>query len=128
MTNNVCPSVVSSSNPDDTSQVALQWCTIPDASNPGTFDLYRKAGSCDGTNSSLLVDSIVAPSAGWPQNSSVSATAWDGNIWPTSRTCSSGSAPTVAVDLNVNPSPTTKSQQAYELQDEIALRNASRCS
>jgi type II secretory pathway pseudopilin PulG len=126
-TTNVCPNVVSSANPADSSEVALQWCTIPDPARPGLFQLYRKGGTCDGVNSSLFVEFIAPPAGGWPSNASTVATAWDGNIWPTS-TCPSGLVPTLAVDLKVNAIPAGRGLQDYELNHRIALRNADRCT
>jgi prepilin-type N-terminal cleavage/methylation domain-containing protein len=126
--NNLCASVVSSSDASDSSQVAVQWCTLPDAANPGLFNLYRKAGTCAANGASLFVGSVTAPAAGWPTNSGTSATSWDGNLWPDARTCVPGRTPTLAVDLAVNPDPVNHAAQTYELKDEIALRNAPLCS
>lgn len=123
----ICPSVISSSNPYS----GVQWCTIPVSGNTLHFQLFRQtSGSCDGVNTTLVVDYITRPPAGWPQNSAVTPapTAWDGNLWPTPPTCSKGTLPRVPLDLGVNPDPTGQVNATYELKNLIALRNAPVCS
>ena len=100
------------------SQVYLAWCTIPNAATPGTFDLYRENGTCDATGK-LIVGGIVAPAAGWPAGQS-------GNLWPAPRPCKTGYLETQRVDLAVNPDTVGSPNEAYELKNEIALRNATR--
>ena len=109
--------------------VFLQWCTLPDPDLPGTFDLYRSNTTC-GTTGELMASGIVAPPGGWPQNSTIapSPTDWNGNLWPTSRPCLTSFLPTQAVDIAVNADSVRSPNQTYELKDEIALRNASRCT
>jgi prepilin-type N-terminal cleavage/methylation domain-containing protein len=120
-TQNVCPTVT-------TLPSGVQWCTIPYAGDPTRFQLFREtAGNCDGVGTTLVVDYIAAPPAGWPANTAVSPTPADyaGNIWPTTPACAAGSLPTVSVDLDVNPDPTHPG--AYELKDAIAPRNSLPC-
>jgi prepilin-type N-terminal cleavage/methylation domain-containing protein len=120
-TQDVCPSVT-------TLPSGVQWCTIPYAGDPTRFQLFREtSGNCDGVGTTLVVDFIAAPPAGWPVNTGTSPTPADyaGNIWPTAPTCTTGSLPTVAIDLSVNPDPTKPG--AYELKDSIAPRNTLPC-
>jgi prepilin-type N-terminal cleavage/methylation domain-containing protein len=125
-TYNVCATVESQVGG---STVTLEWCTIPDAAHPGTFQLWRDNTTCDGTSGTMVARYVTAPSAGWPTNATTTATSWDGNIWPTPRTCaaSSGFLPTVAVQMAVNPDGAEAAATPYELDDQIALRNAPRC-
>jgi prepilin-type N-terminal cleavage/methylation domain-containing protein len=120
-TQNVCPSVTTLAS-------GVQWCTIPYASDPTRFQLYRETtGTCDGVGTTLVVGYIAAPTAGWPANTGVSPTPTDyaGNIWPTVPACPAGSLPTVPIDLNVDPDPTRPG--GYELKDAIAPRNTLPC-
>jgi hypothetical protein len=106
----------------------VQWCTIPYAGDPTRFQLFREtSGNCDGIGTTLVVDYIAAPPAGWPTNTGTSPTPadWAGNIWPTPPTCTAGTLPTVPIDIAVNPDPTQPG--AYELKDAIAPRNALPC-
>ena len=122
-TQNVCPSVTDLPS-------GVQWCTIPYTGTPARFQLFREtSGNCDGVGETLVVDYISAPSAGWPVNTSSSPTPADyvGNIWPTPPTCTTGTLPRVAIDLNVNTDP-NHPEAAYELKDAIAPRNALPCS
>jgi prepilin-type N-terminal cleavage/methylation domain-containing protein len=127
-TYNVCATVESQVGVGG-STVSLDWCTVPDAAHPGTFQLWRNNGTCDGTTGTMVARYITAPSSGWPANATTTATSWDGNIWPTPRTCaaSSGFLPTVAVQMAVNPDGAEAAATPYELDDQIALRNAPRC-
>jgi prepilin-type N-terminal cleavage/methylation domain-containing protein len=125
---NVCPSVTTSSS-------GVQWCTVPYGGSTTRWQLIRFLGTqpqdCGGGGAStLVVDYVTAPAAGWPANSGTSPTPadWDGNLWPTQPTCSSGNMPTIAVQLAVNVDPVSFPNQTYELQDTIALRNAARCT
>ncbi len=110
----------------DTSCVFLQWCTVPSVENPGTFDLYRSNTTCGATSGVRVASNLVAPQGGWPSNDTVTATSWNGNLWPSSRSCVDGFLPTQAVNIAVNPSTVDVTTGTYELQDEIALRNAAR--
>ena len=112
--------------------VFLQWCTIPISGEPGTFGLYRANTTCNSSNGKLIAE-IVEPRGGWPENAKVTpqpATGiWDGNLWPdNSRGCEVGFLPVQAVQLAVNPDLDGSPTILYELKDEIALRNASRCA
>jgi prepilin-type N-terminal cleavage/methylation domain-containing protein len=122
---NVCPAVDGNGSTSN-SQVTLEWCTIPDVAHPGLFLLYRNNTNCDGTSGAVEATDVSAPTSGWPQNASTTATSWAGNIWPTNRPCPTGYLPTVAVDIAVNPDP-SETQLTYELKDEISLRNANAC-
>ena len=90
------------------------------------FDKLATSGvvltDCNGSaNSTLLVDYITLPSAGWPTNSGSSPTPpdWAGNLWPTAPTCPTGSLPAVSVQLTVNVDPVGHPFERYELQDSI---------
>ena len=74
----------------------------------------RDSGSSDSTRISISVqraeraatfetDYIAPPASGWPTNAATCPvpTNWAGNIWPTADTCTAGSLPTIAVDINV---------------------------
>jgi prepilin-type N-terminal cleavage/methylation domain-containing protein len=121
-TQNVCPSVTSLPS-------GVQWCTIPYPTDATRFQLFREtSGNCDGIGTTLVVDYISAPPAGWPTNSTTTPVPADfnGNIWPTAPACPSGTLPTVAVDINVSPDE-NHLQGSYELKDAIAPRNALPC-
>lgn len=124
---NVCPAVTTSSS-------GVQWCTIPYSGSTTRWQLFRFLGTvledCDGSSTAtLLVDYIAAPAGGWPANTASDPvpTDWDGNLWPTPPTCSTGYLPTTAVALTVNLDPVLHPNEAYDLADTIALRNAPRC-
>ncbi len=122
-TQNVCPSVTNLPS-------GVQWCTIPYAGSTTRFQLFREtSGSCDGLATTLLVDFISAPVAGWPTNTASTPTPVDfiGNIWPTQPTCATGSLPTVAIDIAVSPDASHPEGQ-YELKDAIAPRNSLPCT
>lgn len=127
---NACKAVDSNASG---SQVYLSWCTIAIAGKPGVYNLYRENNTCD-ANGTLIASDIVAPAAGWPTNAAVTSTpaSWAGNIWPSSLiTCTAsqtGYLPTVAVDLAVNSDTVATPNGTYELKDQIALRNATRCN
>jgi prepilin-type N-terminal cleavage/methylation domain-containing protein len=125
---NVCPAVTTTSS-------GVQWCTIPYMGSTTHWQLFRFLGTqlsdCDGVGvSTLMIDYITPPTAGWPTNSGTSPTPadWNGNLWPTPATCPVGSLPVVAVSLTVNVDPITHPERAYNLGDSIALRNALRCT
>ncbi len=99
--------------------VYLAWCTIPDPAVAGTFDLYRKNGSCD-SSGTLEAKGIVIPVSGiWPAGQT-------GNIWPAAGACQTGYLKTQPVDMAVNPDAVGSPNESYELKDEIALRNSTR--
>lgn len=136
---NTCQSVDSSTSSGG-SKVFLSWCTIPVAGKPGVYSLYREnllgsgspASTCDASGTLEATD-LVAPAAGWPTNSAAATpSTWNGNIWPTSLiTCSPSQTnylPTVGVDMSVNPVyPVPAPTAAYELKDQLTLRNGTRC-
>jgi type II secretory pathway pseudopilin PulG len=125
---NTCPSVTTSSS-------GVQWCTIPVTGSTTHWQLFRFLGTvltdCDGdASSTLFVDYITQPTAGWPTNSQVDPTPadWDGNLWPDPPTCTTGSLPAVSVRLTVNVDPVAHATERYQLGDAIALRNATACT
>jgi prepilin-type N-terminal cleavage/methylation domain-containing protein len=125
---NVCPAVTTSSS-------GVQWCTIPYPGSTTHWQLFRFLGTqlsdCGGGGvSTLLVDYITPPSAGWPSNTGTSPTPsdWAGNLWPTAPSCPVGSLPVVSLSMTVNIDPDTHPERAYNLTDAIALRNALRCT
>ena len=137
---NACQSVDSSTSAGG-SKVFLSWCTIPTAGKPGVYSLYREnllgsgtpTSTCDASAGTLEATDLVAPPAGWPTNSAAATpSTWNGNIWPTSLiTCSPSQTnylPTVGVDMSVNPIyPVPAPTAAYELKDQLTLRNGTRC-
>jgi prepilin-type N-terminal cleavage/methylation domain-containing protein len=135
---NSCQTVDSSSTSGG-SKVFLSWCTVPDPIQPGSYDLYREnllgsgspASTCD-TSGTLEASDLVAPPGGWPTNAAAATpSTWNGNIWPSSLiTCTSSQTnylPTVGVDMSVNPGPSQAPTAAYELKDQLTLRNGTRC-
>jgi hypothetical protein len=96
--------------------------------------LYRYIGTdltdCGSTSASTFqVDYVAVPPGGWPANTSAGTpTSWVGNLWPTADACASGSLPVVAFDVNVALDPVKFPNERYELRDQIAIRNANRCS
>jgi prepilin-type N-terminal cleavage/methylation domain-containing protein len=113
------------------SKVALRWCTVPSTLQPNAFALYRTTQTCDGTTGVKMVDNIVIPNGGsWQPNTLAgSLTNWAGNIWPTPPSCTAaGYLPTVKVDLSININYPHSPSATYELQDQIAIRNAVRCA
>jgi prepilin-type N-terminal cleavage/methylation domain-containing protein len=101
-----CPGLV------QTSASAVQWCTIPVAGATDRYQLYRENDpdeQCDGADATFMTDYLTRP-----------------DLW-SSPTCISGQYPTVEVTMPVDVDP-SKKPGAYELGDEIALRNADICS
>lgn len=131
-----CPGVI----PSTSNEAGVQWCTRQPAGSTTRWVLYRYLGNTtadcpDSPTATFEVDYIATPPAGWPQNSISLAyggvgapLTWNGNLWPTAATCTSGTLPTVAIDLNVTVDPVARANEHYELRDAIALRNAPRCA
>ncbi len=126
-----CPGVIPSG---DTSS-GVQWCTVPYSGSSTRFVLYRYVGTdsteCGSTSATTFqVDYVAIPPGGWPTNTAASGspTSWVGNLWPTAATCPSGNLPTIAFDINVAVDPVKYPNERYELKDQIAVRNANRCS
>jgi prepilin-type N-terminal cleavage/methylation domain-containing protein len=126
-----CPGVI----PAGDSSSGVQWCTVPHSGSTTRFVLYRYIGTdlsdCGSTSASTFqVDYVAIPPGGWPTNSSAAGppTSWIGNLWPTADACASGSLPAVAFDINVALDPVNFPKERYELRDQIAIRNANRCS
>lgn len=125
-----CPGVI----PAGSATVGVQWCTIPDATDPTSFGLYRFLGVgatvCDGAlPSTFQVGYIRAPASGWPSNASVSPAPADfaGNLWPDPVACTTNRLPTLAVDLTVAVDPVGHPSDRYRLRNQLNLRNAQRC-
>jgi prepilin-type N-terminal cleavage/methylation domain-containing protein len=92
---------------------SVQWCTVPVAGATSRYRLFRENDtnqSCDGTVSTFETDYLTRA-----------------DLW-TQPTCTTGNYPTVAVTLPVNVDPVNHAQSTYELDDQIALRNADPCS
>ena len=92
---------------------SVQWCTVPDAGYTNRYRLYREddpATACDGTQSTFQVDYLT-----------------QGSIW-TTPSCTGGQYPTVSVALPIDVYPGTTNEGRYNLDDQIALRNASPCT
>ena len=101
-----CPGLV------QTNASAVQWCTIPVAGATNRYQLYRENdpdATCDGSVSTFMVDYLTRA-----------------DIWG-SPTCIIGQFPTVAVTMPVDVDP-SKRPGAYQLGDEIALRNGDICN
>jgi prepilin-type N-terminal cleavage/methylation domain-containing protein len=99
-----CPGLV------ETNASAVRWCTVYVADS--RYKLYREndpATTCDGNASTFMTDYLT-----------------DADIWA-SPTCVTGQYPTVEVTMPVDVDP-TKKPGAYELSDQIALRNGDICS
>ncbi|MGE5275180.1 MAG: type II secretion system protein J [Verrucomicrobiota bacterium] len=101
-----CPGLV------QTNASGVQWCTVPVGGATDRFRLYRENdpdNACTGTGSTFMTDYLTDPA-----------------IWA-SPTCVTGQYPTVAVTMPVDVDP-SKKPGAYELSDQIALRNGDICS
>jgi prepilin-type N-terminal cleavage/methylation domain-containing protein len=101
-----CPGLV------QTNASAVQWCTIPVAGATDRYQLYRENdpdATCDGSISTFMVDYLISP-----------------DIWA-SPTCVVGQYPTVEVTMPVDVDP-SKRPGAYQLNDQIALRNGDICN
>jgi prepilin-type N-terminal cleavage/methylation domain-containing protein len=101
-----CPGLV------QTNASAVQWCTIPVAGATDRFRLYRENdpnNTCDGSASTFMVDYLTRA-----------------DIW-SSPTCISGQFPTVELTMPVDVDP-SKRPGAYQLGDQIALRNGNICT
>jgi prepilin-type N-terminal cleavage/methylation domain-containing protein len=95
-----------------TNASGVQWCTIPVGGATDRYQLYRENDpdrECTGSASTFMVDYLTRP-----------------DIWA-SPTCISGQYPTVEVTLPVDVDPTRR-PGAYELSDQIALRNGDICT
>jgi type II secretory pathway pseudopilin PulG len=125
-----CPGVV----PASSGSSGVEWCTIPYPGSTIRYQLFRlnatSLAACDGTSTATYeTDYITAPPAGWPTNAATSPTptSWAGNIWPTADTCTAGSLPTIAIDLNIAIDPVNHANERYELTDRIAALNSDPC-
>ena len=101
-----CPGLV------QTNASAVQWCTIPVAGATDRYQLYRENdpdATCDGSISTFMVDYLTRS-----------------DIWG-SPTCITGQYATVDLTMPVDVDP-SKKPGAYQLSDQIALRNGDICS
>ena len=99
-----CPGLI------QTNASAVQWCTIPVATN--RYQLYREndpTNECTGSASTFMVDYLIQP-----------------DLW-SSPTCVTGQYPTVGVTLPVNLDLAKHGSSTYRLSDEMALRNGDIC-
>jgi prepilin-type N-terminal cleavage/methylation domain-containing protein len=90
---------------------SVQWCTVPVTTNH--YQLFREddpSVECNGSQSTFQVDYLT-----------------QGSIWTTPG-CTGGAYPTVGVAFSIDVSAGTTAQGTYNLDDQIALRNASTCS
>jgi prepilin-type N-terminal cleavage/methylation domain-containing protein len=102
-----CPGIV------ETNSSSVQWCTVPVAGSTDRYRLYREEDpdtNCDGSQSSFQVDYLTQDA-----------------LW-TTPSCTGGEYPTVGVDLSVDVKPGTTNEGSYNLDDAIALRNATPCA
>jgi prepilin-type N-terminal cleavage/methylation domain-containing protein len=101
-----CPNLV------QTNASAVQWCTIPVGGATNRYQLFRENDpdeQCDGADATFMTDYLT------------SAALW------ASPTCITGQYPTVEVTMPVDVDP-SQNPGAYQLSDEIALRNGDICS
>jgi prepilin-type N-terminal cleavage/methylation domain-containing protein len=101
-----CPGLV------QTNASAAQWCTVPVAGSTDRYQLYRENdpdNQCDGAGATFMTDYLTRA-----------------DIWA-SPTCVTGQYPTVEVTMPVDVDPSRK-PGAYELSDQIALRNGDICT
>ena len=92
---------------------SVQWCTAAVAGSTERFQLYRESDadqSCTGATATFLADFLTGP---------------DVFSLPA---CSAGEAPAVGVALVVDRHGAASTAGSYTLQDQIALRNADRCT
>jgi prepilin-type N-terminal cleavage/methylation domain-containing protein len=94
----------------------VQWCTAPINGSTTRYGLYRTFDtpantSCDAANADFQVDYIIRS-----------------KVWTyPPPACATGQVRTVGVDLPVNRDFPKRPTRTYELQDQIALRNAGPC-
>jgi prepilin-type N-terminal cleavage/methylation domain-containing protein len=101
-----CPNLV------QTNASGVQWCTIPVGGATNRYQLYRENDpdeQCDGADATFMTDYLTRA-----------------DLWA-SPTCVTGQYPTVEVTMPVDVDPTRR-PGAYQLTDEIALRNGDICS
>jgi prepilin-type N-terminal cleavage/methylation domain-containing protein len=101
-----CPGLV------QTNASAVQWCTVPVAGATDRYQLFRENdpdNQCDGAGATFMTDYLTSPA-----------------IWA-SPTCVIGQYATVEVTMPVDVDPSRR-PGAYQLSDQIALRNGDICS
>jgi prepilin-type N-terminal cleavage/methylation domain-containing protein len=101
-----CPNLV------QTNASAVQWCTIPVGGATNRYQLFRENDpdeQCDGADATFMTDYLTRA-----------------DLWA-SPTCVTGQYPTVEVTMPVDVDPTRR-PGAYQLTDEIALRNGDICT
>ena len=129
---NTCKAV--DQNPGSGSKVLLSYCTIPNPGNPERIrpvsreQHLRRFGhtSCCKRHRPARIGLAPEHFRDWDRGTGVPSS-WAGNIWPTTPTCQLGYLQTQAVDMAVNPNFATAPNSRYELKDQIALRNSTRC-
>jgi prepilin-type N-terminal cleavage/methylation domain-containing protein len=86
----------------------VSWCTVAVGVAGNRFRLYRQSGSSCGTSGVRWADYLtVGPVFAYTAQSTQTLAR-------------------LTVDIPVNPRPTTKPQETYELNTDIALRNSTR--
>jgi prepilin-type N-terminal cleavage/methylation domain-containing protein len=92
---------------------SVQWCTVPVAGFANRYQLFREDDpdtSCNGSQSTFEVDYVTQAS-----------------VWSTPA-CTGGEYPTVSVSLGIDVATGTTMEGSYNLDDQIALRNATPCT
>ena len=92
---------------------SVQWCTVPYPASRTRYRLFREddpSVECSGSLSTFQVDYLRQSS-----------------VWATPG-CTGGAVPTVSVALSIAVSPGTTAAASYDLDDQIALRNATACT
>ena len=91
---------------------SVQWCTVPVTGFSNRYQLFREDDpdtSCNGSQSTFEVDYLSQPS-----------------IWSTPA-CTGGQYPTVSVNFALDVATLSTTEGSYNLDDQIALRNATPC-
>ena len=113
----------------------LAWCTDPKRRQPGFFRSVSREQHL------RLIRDTVSPVTSWLRRragrpwtphttgpgGSGSPTTAQGNIWPATPICQQGYLQTQVVDFTVSTDVKRSPSDLYELKDQIALRNSTRC-
>jgi prepilin-type N-terminal cleavage/methylation domain-containing protein len=98
---NICIAVTTSASN------TVQWCTVQKDTAGQRFGVYRTiSGNCNASDAVFQVDYVTK-----------------GQIW--TMVCPASGLQAVGIDMPVNRDPVKRPDRTYELQDTIALRNAS---
>ena len=104
-----------SSTPPTCSVALNSWCTAAVNGATNRFAIYRQSGStCSASTGTKFADYLTIGTLFAYNTTSGSA------VGPT------GVSPKLTVDIPVNRKPATRSQETYELKDDIVLRNGTR--